>query len=124
MKYLRKFNESVDINVIKDIEDICLELNDVGEIYAKVNKLKNGSTYVYFDLKDHLDYDGFSFEDISEYVLRIKDFLGDNYKGSEALFVDDLEDKLGFLTDVNLDDKSDLDKLKDSKIKNFVIKLK
>ena len=110
-----------ELSTIRDIQDICLELTDGGRIDVKVVETSGKfKTYVIFNLINHLDYDGFLFGDISEYVFRIKDFLGDSYKSSSVLFVDSFSERVN----IDLDDKSDLRKLNNNEIKNFVIHLK
>lgn len=127
MKHLIKFNEMYDSSIIRDIQDICLELTDDGRIGASVETTSGKfKTYVIFGLSHHeFLSDGFKFEDISEYVFRIKDFLGDNYKSSSVSFSSAVGKHQAFdRINVNLDSKSDLQKLEDNEIRNFVIQLK
>jgi hypothetical protein len=125
MKYLKRFNESDDFDYLKDIEDICLELNDGGKITSKLaitdGTWSNGlyKTYFSFYLNQY-NYlkDSFLFSEISEYVFRIKYFLGDKYKGSLVYFA---ERNPGVSLD--LDNESDLYRLENEKISMFVILL-
>ena len=68
MKHLKRFNES---NEISDIEDILLELKDMG---AEIEIVKGTYKYarIYFD-------NGVYWKDIKDCILRLKCYLGDDY---------------------------------------------
>jgi hypothetical protein len=110
MRYLKRFNESVD-DTINDITEICYELTD-GRFAVKVYdnfpgwgnisgvgvpvhpdewKLSNENKIVVISLSDYRDYDGFSFDEVREVVLRLIDYLGDRYKGCSVLSVGEHE---------------------------------
>ena len=124
MKYLKRFNESDDFDYLKDIEDICLELNDGGKITSKL-AITDGmyKTYFSFYLNHYFSLkDGFLFSEISEYVFRIKYFLGDKYKGTLVYFGDTEPHKVSGVS-LDLDNESDLYRLENEKISMFVILL-
>jgi len=78
MKHLKKFNESKDIDVIKDI---CLELKDDGFI-ANVN-INNSHIFI-----SGRDIDGtILWDDVKDTVSRLLDYLGDNM--TEIIYCDD-----------------------------------
>jgi hypothetical protein len=87
MKYLRKYNESIEglDYKIETINDICLELSDSGFYSDKngrrVDEIKieqadgifaNRSSVVSF----HKGNEEFLFDEISEYLYRIKNIIG------------------------------------------------
>jgi len=86
MKYLRKFNESIR----EDIEDILLELKDIGftiDIIPKQYKAYSTGT-IFIEKSENENYtyrdDGynrleFKWEEIKDCVLRLKDYLGKNF---------------------------------------------
>ena len=109
MRYLKLF-ESFD-DVKKDIEEICYELTD-GRFAVKVYdnfpgwgnisgvgvavhpdewKLSAENKIVVISLSDYRDYEGFSFDEVKEVVLRLIDYLGDRYKGCSVLSVGEHE---------------------------------
>lgn len=112
MKHLKSYNklfESVDTTT-EDITEICYELTD-GRFAIKVYDefpgwgrtsgvgvidisnpefhLTQEDKIVIISLSDYRDYDGFSFDEVREVVLRLVDYLGDRYKGCSVLFVGD-----------------------------------
>jgi hypothetical protein len=124
MKYLKRFNESDDFDYLKDIEDICLELNDGGKITSKL-AITDGMYKTYFSFYlNQYNYltDGFLFSEISEYVFRIKYFLGDKYKGNLVYFGDATQLRNPGVS-LDLDNENDLYRLENEKISMFVILL-
>jgi len=86
MKHLKKFNESNTLDVIKDI---CIELEDLEfkMSYQKNPEFGNsitifgyyeGSNSVY-DRDMRMIVKGTNFNSIKDCILRLKDYLGDNY---------------------------------------------
>ena len=111
MRYLKKYKlfESNDIDVREDITEICYELTD-GRFDIKIYDnnefprwghipssgmnlpfLELGDNILCINLSDYRDYDGFSFDEIREVILRIIDYLGDRYKGCSVLSVGEYE---------------------------------
>ncbi len=73
MKYLRKYNESVEDKSFQDIKDICLELEDDGYIVSYI--LTSVGLWIRIKNKKNIIYG----ENIQETLLRLKDYLGNNY---------------------------------------------
>lgn len=122
MKHLKTYKIFESTFEFRDIKDILLELEDsriYGDITTTSGKFK---TYISFHLKDFNDYDGFYFNEISDCVFRLKDYLGDNIKSCSVLLVDDkgTNDRIN----INLKDESKLITLLDGKaIENLAIQL-
>jgi len=81
MKHLKKFNESNDI---ENIEDICLELKDLG-LFIKIID-PNGyppysSIYIETPMPRTSDSRLFYWNDLEDCVLRLRDYLNDRYIG-------------------------------------------
>lgn len=76
MKYLRKYNESY-IN-IEDIKDICLELTDLGIVISisSTDAYRNKNVIYFHNYNIH---NGMKWNDVKDCLLRLKDYLGDNY---------------------------------------------
>ncbi len=70
MKYIKKFNEnSSDINFIMDIEDILLELTDIGFEYSIHDE------YVAFlSIKITKNREKFKLGEIFDVIIRLRDF--------------------------------------------------
>jgi len=109
LRYLKKYklSESNDINVREDLTEICYELTD-GRFEIKIYD-NNNITYLQLpsDEKPYLvgdkllficlenrDFDGFSFDEVKDVVLRVIDYLGSRYKGCSVLPVGQV-DRLG-----------------------------
>jgi hypothetical protein len=110
----------------EDINEILLELLDDGRIGVSEKLSSNYIKYIGFFLKDHLDYDGFEFIEISDYVFRLKDYLDDSFSSCSVLFVKD-KNKHGLggsRTNIDLNNKNDIKKLNDSAIENLMIHIK
>jgi hypothetical protein len=105
MKHLKTYKifESNDINVREDLTEICYELTD-GRFDIKIYDSSDSEFYFIFsgsgmnqphierddeilciNLSDYRDYDGFSFDEVREVILRVVDYLGDRYKGCSVL---------------------------------------
>jgi hypothetical protein len=131
MKYLKNYKIFESNFNIQDIQDILLELEDSrvkGQIATTSGKFK---TYIVFHLKDIRDYNGFYFNEISDCVFRLKDYLGDNIKSCSLLSVEEkqmgssLTQKLKSGVDLDLKDESKLTTLLDGEaIENLIIQLK
>jgi hypothetical protein len=130
MKHLKYF-ESNNFD-FSDIKDILLELED-SRINGSIEKIKS-STYIGFYLRDIYDYDGFNFNEISDCVFRLKDYLGDNIKSCSILLVEDKEKHFRVYgasnwnrsrKEIELNDESKIINLLDGKsIENLIIQLK
>jgi hypothetical protein len=127
VKFIKSYKvfESVKNNIFEDIKDILIELEDDGSIGTTINVRENRK-YIGFFLKDHLNYDGFLFSEISDYVFRLKDYLGENFKSCSVLLVRDKNryGVGGYRVNINLDDENKIIKLKDLPIENLVIDIK
>jgi len=87
MKYLRRFNESIDMDVRLDIQDILLELEEYEIEYSIIDvnywrypvaddpnaELKSHTCFK-VNIKDNKDR-FFRLEDIMDVILRLKDYL-------------------------------------------------
>lgn len=124
MKFIKSYKvfESIKNNIFEDIKDILIELEGDGSIGTTINVRENRK-YVGFFLKDHLNYDGFSFSEISDYVFRLKDYLCENFKSCSVLLVKD-KGLGGYRININLDDNSQIERIKDLPIENLVIDIK
>ena len=91
MRYLKTF-ESLSVDTLKEeLIEICYELTD-GGFRIKIsdsNDLPNlnlPSVYkVLFIGLENRDYQGFSFDEVKDVVLRVLDYLGDRYKECSVL---------------------------------------
>lgn len=108
MRHLKTYRvfESNENDVSGDIADICYDLTDDKfdiKIYdnfpgwgripgAGMNPpVDEGDKILFVTLSDHRDYNGFSFDEVREVVLRLIDYLGDRYKGCSVLSVGEYE---------------------------------
>ena len=53
--------------------------------------LERNDKILYIYLSDYRDYNGFSFDEVREVVLRVVNYLGDRYKGCSVLSVGEYE---------------------------------
>jgi len=96
MRHLKTYKifESNDINVREDLTEICYELTD-GRFDIKIYDGSEfpgwGNKILCINLSDYRDYDGFSFDEVREVILRVVDYLGDRYKGCSVLSVGEHE---------------------------------
>jgi len=113
MKHLKTYKifESNDINVREDLTEICYELTD-GRFDIKISNyytvtpaawgniqgsgmnqphIERDDEILCINLSDYRDYDGFSFDEVREVILRVVDYLGDRYKGCSVLSVGEHE---------------------------------
>ena len=103
MKYLKKFNESISKPSRQIIEDICLELKDIGLDYE-----------IWYDTDIHIEKLGinnkFKWEEVKDCVLRLKDYIGDYLIRIKFLteYDDDYND-ITFTDSDNLDSKTKID---------------
>ena len=75
MKYLRKYNESIDPDLKQDIMDICLDIIDIG-FDVSVNETGIGK-YIY--IRSNINNKFHINDELKEVLLRLCDFLGDLY---------------------------------------------
>jgi hypothetical protein len=125
VKYLKSFNLNENYSY-EDIEDILLDLLDDGRISISLDIEGKNRKYIGFYLKDHMNYDGFMFSEVSDYVLRLKDYLGDNLRSCSVLFIKD-KNRYGVgggRITINLNSERDIRKLKESPIENLIIDIK
>jgi hypothetical protein len=111
MRHIKSYQifESNDINVREDLTEICYELTD-GRFDIKIYDdnefpgwgnipgsgmnqphIERGDKILCINLSDYRDYDGFSFDEVREVILRVVDYLGDRYKGCSVLSVGEHE---------------------------------
>jgi hypothetical protein len=125
MKYLKNYKIFEGNFNIQDIQDILLELEDSrvnGQIATTSGKFK---TYIVFHLKEIRDYNGFYFNEISDCVFRLKDYLGDNIKCSSLLSVEEKQMGSSLRLDLDLKDENKLTNLLDGEsIENLIIQIK
>lgn len=128
MKWLKTYKlfESVHSGLLNDIEDIVAELNDSGRITAKIYFSIKFGTYIGFFIKETMDMGTFNFDDIEEYVFRIRDYLGDMYLSCSALFQDQYDDMDNSIhrVEINLQDKKIIDSIRSRELKNLIIQIK
>jgi hypothetical protein len=91
-------------DIYRDLTEICYELTD-GRFKIKIYdnneltyiKVKGENPYLVDDkilficLEDYMDFDGFSFDEVKEVVLRVIDYLGSRYKGCSVLPVGEVD---------------------------------
>ena len=91
MRYLKTF-ESLSVDTSREeLIEICYELTD-GGFRIKIsdsNDLPNlnlpSDDKVLFIGLENRDYQGFSFDEVKDVVLRVLDYLGDRYKECSVL---------------------------------------
>ena len=103
MRYLKSYlklsesriEEMSDID--RDLTEICYELTD-GRFHINISSVSvsyyggvENEKILFICLEDHSDYDGFSFDEVKEVVLRIIDYLGDKYIGCSILPVGEVD---------------------------------
>jgi hypothetical protein len=112
MKHIKSYQifESLSTeDVREDLTEICYELTDgrfAIKIYddsdfpgwghipgsgMNVPRVERGDKILCIYLSDYRDYDGFSFDEVREVILRMVDYLGDRYKGCSVLSVGEHE---------------------------------
>lgn len=140
MKYLKEyrlFESDVTSSYMLDgIKDRLIDLEDLGRIktsikanrlaYTDYNSLTLSNVfqdelYLSFHLSNHLDYDGFLFEEISFYVFWLKEYLDVNFKSCRVLFTKNKYYGLRTRTEINLENKEDLIKLEENRIEDLII---
>ena len=110
MRYLKTF-ESLSVDTLReDLTEICYELTDDGRFGIKiyddsdfpgwghipgsgmnVPRVERDDKILCIYLSNHMDYDGFSFDEVREVILRVIDYLGDRYKGCSVLPVGEVK---------------------------------
>jgi hypothetical protein len=107
------FREMSETNLDKDLYEICYELTDTkfnvniydtstgwgsipvynrwGGTGVNPPQRDTGDKLLFISLSDYKDYDGFSFDEVREVVLRVVDYLGDRYKSCSVLSVGESE---------------------------------
>jgi hypothetical protein len=112
MKHIKSYQifESLSTeDVREDLTEICYELTDgrfAIKIYddsdfpgwghipgsgMNVPRVERDDKILCIYLSDYRDYDGFSFDEVREVILRMVDYLGDRYKGCSVLSVGEHE---------------------------------
>ena len=94
MKHLKSYQifESISVDTLREeLIEICYELTD-GGFRIKIsdsNDLPNlnlpSDDKVLFIGLENRDYQGFSFDEVKDVVLRVIDYLGDRYKECSVL---------------------------------------
>jgi acetate kinase len=136
MKYLKRYSQINEVNInsdefrtmVEDIRDILLELEDGGRIKTSIETTSGKfKTYIGFYLSNFNDYDGFYFNEVSEYVFRLKDYLGDNLKSCSVLLVDDKDvmDHTLHRTEIDITKEESASRmLRGLAIENLIIQIK
>lgn len=128
IKTYKLFESVYELNdeVLKDVSDMVMELNDSGRISARVLPSQKFGNYVGFFVKNPYDMESFSFDEIEDYVFRVKDYLGDRYSKCSALFLDQYDDMDHGIHRVmiDLDNQEDIHKVRNREIKNLIIQIK
>jgi len=107
---------------IDDIRDICLDITDSGRFTTSVNKSNDTNYYILINLSNVIDYDGFSFDEVKDVVLRLKNFLGNKYGGCSALIVEEVSrTKLDLNSEESIERLSKIYDGVNSSISNLVI---
>lgn len=136
MKHLKSYQifESSTEDVREDLTEICYELTD-GRFGIKIYDdsdfpgwghipgsgmnlphVERDDKILCINLSDYRDYDGFSFDEVRDVVLRVVDYLGDRYKGCSVLSVGE-----GMRSSINKKDISMLDKILIGNLTNLII---
>jgi hypothetical protein len=131
LKYLKKYkifeSDIIPQDMVDDIRDILIDLEDGGRIKTSITSTSGKyKKYVVFYLSDHMDYDGFLFDEISYYIFWLKRYLGDNLKSCSVVFKDPNRNRRN-RGRVNLDLNNEeelIKKLKDVQIENLIIEIK
>lgn len=125
IKSYKVFESDVDSHMISDIKDILIELEDDGIIGTIINNTKGKNRkYVGFYKKVDTD-EGIYFEEISDYVFRLKDYIGDKFRLCSVIFKDpNLNRKNNGRVNIDLDDESQIKDLKKTPIRNLIIDIK
>jgi hypothetical protein len=129
MKYLKKYkifeSDIMPQDMVDDIRDILIDLEDGDRIKTSISTTSGKyKKHIGFFLRNHMDYDGFLFDEISYYVFWLKRYLGDNLKSCSVLFV---RDKVDLTNRVNLDLNNEEELIKNLKgepIENLIIEIK
>jgi hypothetical protein len=136
MKHIKSYQifESSTEDVREDLTEICYELTD-GRFGIKIYDdsdfpgwghipgsgmnlphVERDDKILCIYLSDYRDYDGFSFDEVREVILRMVDYLGDRYKGCSVLSVGE-----GMRSSINKKDISMLDKILIGNLTNLII---
>jgi len=106
MKNIKSYKlfESENSNIISDIEDICLDLSDNGFIINTGYQVgENGSKNSYLFI--YKAKGRFKFDDVSETLKRVKEYLGDMWISEKFISRDDLH---GFIKKIDVDTNIDI----------------
>lgn len=111
MKYLTNYKifESLEEDtLISDLKYICLDIEDEGRFNCSIETYDKYTIghYVIISLNDPRDYDGFTFGEVKDVILRLKDYLGSRYGGCSALISGEV-DRVQF----NIDNEESVDYL-------------
>ena len=87
MRYIKTFENYVNVGVDADIEEICYDITDSTGFSADVGAYGVGSpnhfTFIRKMVRDNEDgdceCDSFYFDEVKEVCLRIKNYLGDKF---------------------------------------------
>ncbi len=86
MKHIRKYNENIEEKSIQDIKDILLELEDEGFTVNISNAIHHNVCLITISRNDD---EIFGYYEVEETLLRLKDYIGDNYIG--AIYTSEFE---------------------------------
>ena len=88
MKYLKIFENFSEDEIKSTLKDLCLDLTDEGfkiKFYIKPNTASALSNYMYICKENFGKY--FTFSEVIDVVLNIKDYLGDKWVSCGVVFV-------------------------------------
>lgn len=79
MKYLKTYESLDNEETTKTLREICLELEDIGYTIFIVDNSYMHSIDISRQVIGEIYKRSIKFSDIKEYLLRMKDYLGDKY---------------------------------------------
>ena len=112
MKYLKIFENFSEDEIKSTLKDLCLDLTDEGfkiKFYIKPNTSSALSNYMYIYKENFGKY--FTFSEVIDVVLNIKDYLDDKYVSCGVVFVGNPE---RIKIDINWEDYDRLDQMFDT----------
>ena len=112
MKYLKIFENFSEDEIKSTLKDLCLDLTDEGfkiKFYIKPNTASALSNYMYIYKENFGKY--FTFSEVIDVVLNIKDYLDDKYVSCGVVFVGNPE---RIKIDINWEDYDRLDQMFDT----------
>jgi hypothetical protein len=110
MKYLKIFENFYEDEVKSTLKDLCLDLTDEGFLIRISSFIPRGNPFPYLSLYKKV-FDYFTFSEVIDVVLNIKDYLGDKWVSCGVVFVGNPE---RIKIDINWEDYDRLDQMFDT----------